>query len=130
MIRSALRWLLPLLLVAAFIVSGCSSKSSGYGNNDNNGGGSNNTTSFDKVIAGSGTASITFNNAGTIGYHCKFHPNMTGTITVTSGGSPVTKNVSIVSMTTGFSPSSVSVPVGSTVIWTNNDTITHSVTSN
>ena len=30
-----------------------------------------------------GTYSLAFANAGTYGYHCTLHPNMTGTITVT-----------------------------------------------
>lgn len=37
--------------------------------------------------------------------------------------------VSIVSQSVGFSPGSVTVPVNTVVKWTNNDTITHTVTS-
>ena len=41
-----------------------------------------------------------------------------------------TSNVSIVSATVGFSPSSITINVGDTVKWTNNDTTTtHTVTS-
>jgi len=40
---------------------------------------------------------------------------------------PVTNTVSIVNMT--FSPATLNVPVGTTVTWTNNDNMTHTVTS-
>ncbi len=40
-----------------------------------------------------------------------------------------TTPVSIVNMTTGFSPSSLTVPVNTIVQWTNNDAIQHTVTS-
>ncbi len=40
-----------------------------------------------------------------------------------------TSDISIVSMTAGFSPASLSVPVNTTVKWTNIDTVTHTVTS-
>ena len=40
-----------------------------------------------------------------------------------------TTDVSIVSMTAGFSPASISVPLNTTVKWTNADSINHTVTS-
>jgi len=38
---------------------------------------------FDVMIAANGKASVTAKAAGTVDYYCKFHPNMTGQITVT-----------------------------------------------
>ena len=43
-----------------------------------------------------------------------------------AGGESV---VSIVSRTAGFSPASITVPLNTTVKWSNSDTITHTVTS-
>ncbi len=40
-----------------------------------------------------------------------------------------TSNVSIVSMIAGFSPAGMTVPVNTTVKWTNIDSVTHTVTS-
>ncbi len=54
-------------------------------------------------------------------------PAATGTVQVVA--CPGTTAVSIVNMVTGFSPSSVTVPVNTVVQWTNNDAITHTVTS-
>lgn len=38
---------------------------------------------FDIVIPVNATKSVVLKAAGTVDYYCKFHPNMTGTITVT-----------------------------------------------
>jgi plastocyanin len=38
------------------------------------------------VFAAGGSATITFDNAGTFTYHCSIHPNMTGTIVVQAAG--------------------------------------------
>ena len=54
-------------------------------------------------------------------------PMATGTVQVVA--CPGTTAVSIVNMTTGFSPSSATVPVNTVVQWTNNDAIDHTVTS-
>lgn len=40
-----------------------------------------------------------------------------------------TTDISIVDMATGFNPSSITVPVNTTVKWTNNDVVQHTVTS-
>lgn len=37
---------------------------------------------FDLAIPPNATASITLNTAGTFDFYCKYHPNMTGQITV------------------------------------------------
>jgi len=56
----------------------------------------------------------------------------TGTVsTVTLVACPVsgTTDISIVSMAAGFSPDNVTVPTNTTVKWTNNDSVQHTVTS-
>jgi plastocyanin len=69
----------------------------------------------------------TFNKAGTFGYHCKFHPNMTGKIIVPSV--PITNPYLVTIAGFAFSPAILTVPVGTTVTWTNNDAATHTATS-
>ncbi len=99
--------------------------------------------SFDSgTVAPGATFSHTFDTAGTFSYHCNIHPTMTATITVVpapaasapapstgpaasaaAAGSPVAiKDFS-------FQPGSISVAVGSTVTWTNQDTTGHTVTA-
>ena len=38
------------------------------------------------ITSGGGTATVTFNTAGTFAYHCTIHPSMTGTVVVGSAG--------------------------------------------
>ena len=59
-------------------------------------------------------------------YHCKFHSSMHGTVTVASG-SPMSVNVTIASF--AFSPNPAVVGPGGAVHWVNNDSATHTVTS-
>jgi len=87
------------------------------------------TTSFDSGnIAGGTSYAHVFATEGTFNYHCAIHPSMTGTVIVTQSGA-ANSSVSIVNMTTGFSPDTIAVAQGGTVRWTNNDTATHTVTS-
>ena len=54
--------------------------------------------SFDTgTIAGSTSKSVTFATAGTFGYHCKIHPQMTGTVVVraAAGGGGATPRPTI-----------------------------------
>ena len=77
-------------------------------------------------ISSGGTYAHTFNAAGAYPYHCLIHPNMQASVTV-SVGSPPSASVSMVGL--AFNPSSVTVAPGGTVLWTNNDAVTHTVTS-
>ena len=86
----------------------------------------------------------TFSDDGQFEYYCTLHPFMVGKITVTKEIQPIVTtpdkmpksfNVSIVegsafpSNRIFFSPSEVNVAPNATVVWTNNDSIIHSVTS-
>lgn len=72
------------------------------------------------------TFSHLFDSIGTFNYHCTTHSGMTGTVIVTSP--PLTADVTISS--SYFSPATINVAKGATVTWTNNDDLSHTVTSN
>jgi len=98
---------------------------------------------FDSGILGQGESfSWTFNNAGTYSYSCSFHPNMTGMVIVTETSSPApipssspapasitapgTVSVDIIGY--AFNPATITIPAGTTVIWTQMDSDDHTVT--
>ncbi len=102
-----------------------------------------NDGSFDSGTKAPGTAyARTFATAGTYNYFCVFHPDMTGTIIVTGADgeppppaedpppppppAPVSGDVEIVDF--AFAPTSLTVPIGSTVTWGNNGLAPHTVT--
>ena len=87
------------------------------------------TPAFDSgpIAAGGGPFEIVFGTAGTLAYHCNFHP-MTGIVNVTPGG-PALATVSIEdNPTPRFNPATVPVAPGGTVRWVHNGMQTHSVT--
>jgi plastocyanin len=50
---------------------------------------SSDSGAFETNAIGNGaSASVTFSTAGTFPYHCEFHPDMTGSVTVTGGLPP------------------------------------------
>lgn len=69
-----------------------------------------------------------FAKAGTFAYHCEHHPSMTGTVTVSDADLDTLVNVSITSNSAPFA--GASVKTGGKVIWTNNASMVHTVTSN
>ncbi|MCZ7402084.1 MAG: cupredoxin domain-containing protein [Candidatus Methanoperedens sp.] len=97
---------------------------------------------FDSGILGQGETYIwTFNNSGTYSYSCSFHSNMTGTVIVTetpSAPSPAPSPVPVSTTIPGavsvdikgyaFNPSPITIPTGTTVIWTQMDSVDHTVT--
>ena len=69
-------------------------------------------------------------------YLCTVHPFMVGKIIITAPVKPVFANVTIVKGSSTqsqdqkyYDPSSISVKTGTTVVWTNDDTVSHTVTS-
>ena len=111
------------LLLALALVPSCSKKSNPVapGSKELNSG---------NIAPSGGMFAHTFNTAGTYPYHCSIHNVMKGTVIVDPASANMNVPVSIVSATTGgFSPASVTVKTGGTVTWTNNNTSTHTVTS-
>jgi plastocyanin len=119
--RLAVRWTLLLALLTTAAVVGCSDK----GTNSTSNPGPTGPELGSSVLSTGQTYSHTFNTAGVFHYHCGVHPTMKGTITVNAGGSATQEHVTI----QNFTLPSVTVNVGSTVTWTNNDSAPHSVIS-
>ena len=75
-------------------------------------------------------------NATEYDYLCTVHPFMSGKITITAPVKPVYANVTIAEGSAKqapgqkyFDPETISVKTGTTVIWTNDDSVAHTVTS-
>jgi plastocyanin len=66
--------------------------------------------------------------AGTYNYHCIYHGPMTGSVQVTDGAADTVATVTITSDTAPFP--AASVRPGGVVMWHNNTTMIHTVTSN
>jgi len=92
------------------------------------------------VIASGDVATVTLDTAGRFAYACQIHPVMTGSIGVrgADGVVPETQSASqevpadattvrIVNL--AFNPAEVTISTGSTVSWTNDDSVPHTVTS-
>jgi plastocyanin len=89
------------------------------------------------VMAGGVTFSQIFDTPGTFDYACAIHPEMQGTVTVAAPPDPAASGdvpaagtdvpVSIVDMV--YSPATVEVTAGTTVHWTNDDSVIHTVTA-
>jgi plastocyanin len=69
-------------------------------------------------------------------YMCTVHPFMTGKIMITGPQKPIITNVTIVSGASAqsagqkyFDPVEIPVKVGTTVVWTNKDSASHTITS-
>ncbi|MFB6098272.1 MAG: hypothetical protein ABEK84_04015 [Salinibacter sp.] len=108
--------------MAGLILFGCSG---GGANEKKDSGGP--TFNSGNIAAGE-TFSYTFQNKGTE-YYCTIHgSDMQGRIVVESGAdSSGTAHVSM--KNTSYNPSVLSVQPGTKVIWTNNDSFAHTVTS-
>jgi hypothetical protein len=69
-----------------------------------------------------------FTTAGTFGYHCVHHAAMTGNVVVSASAPDTVVNVNIVSSSMSFP--AASVKPGGRVVWMNNTSAVHTVTSN
>ena len=74
-----------------------------------------------------GTYQHRFAAGGTYAYHCIHHSPMRGSVQVNAAAADTLVNVSISSSTRGFP--AASVKPGGRVVWTNDDGMTHTVTS-
>ncbi|MFZ1684338.1 MAG: hypothetical protein WAU88_09445 [Candidatus Zixiibacteriota bacterium] len=112
------------VVLTALALFGCSSKDSAP-----TAGGGGGGLEFDSgTIAAGETFSHVFMAAKSIPYHCTIHgAGMSGTITVTAGGTPSLHTVSMSG--SAFVPATLTVDVGDTVKWTNNDPVAHTATS-
>jgi plastocyanin len=96
------------------------------------------------LIESNNQFNYTFSDEGQFKYYCTLHPFMTGTVTVTKQIQPIVTtpdklpkmfNVSIAEGSSFpnnrifFAPSEINVAPNATVVWTNDDSIMHSVTS-
>jgi plastocyanin len=89
------------------------------------------------LMAGGVTFSQVFDTPGTYDYVCAIHPEMRGTVTVAAPPDPAAGSddpatggdvpVSIVDMV--YAPATVEVTAGTTVHWTNDDSVIHTVTA-
>ena len=100
---------------------------------------------FDSSLIGPNNQfNYTFSDEGQFKYYCTLHPFMTGTVTVTKQIQPIVTtpdklpkrfNVSIAEGSSFpnnrifFAPPEINVAPNATVVWTNDDSIIHSVTS-
>lgn len=119
--RLTSRWTLLLALLTTVAAIGCSDKGTSSTNNP----GSVGPELSSAVLSAGQTYSHTFKTAGTFPYHCGVHQSMKGRVTVSAGGSATQENVTI----QNFTLPTLTVNVGSTVTWTNNDSAPHSVIS-
>ena len=134
------REIFPVLFLAAWLVAvayGCSG--GGYGGGGGGGYGGGNPTGpgggggtpkelNSGDIRPGGTFTHRFTTAGTYNYHCIHHAVMTGSVVVSAAALDTLVNVSIVSYTSPFH--GATVKPGGRVRWTNNNNMTHTVTSN
>jgi len=117
--------------IAALTAFSCGS-GGGYGGNSmgpSGGGGGGTVKELNSGdIRTGGSYTHRFMSAGTFHYHCIHHSVMTGSVVVSDAALDTLVNVSIVSYTQPFP--GATVKKGGRVRWTNNNNMTHTVTSN
>lgn len=92
-------------------------------------------------------ATVTFDEAGVFPYSCQYHPMMTGTVSVrneqgevpgaTASASPVASPVGaaagnmveVAIVDFAFDPAQIEIAAGTTVSWTNEDSVPHTATA-
>jgi len=111
-------------IAAGLVLAGCGSNSNPV---------SSGNKIFDSgTVAPGGHFTFVFASAMVVPYYCKFHGGaggvgMSGKITIQAGGTPSKDTVSMAAM--AFNPAALTVDVGDTVVWINNNTLSHTVTS-
>src|SRR5215813_5274985 len=107
-----------LSLVTALVLFAIAAAMAGCGSKSDKGTNPMPTTEpFESGNLGSGAVFVhRFNTAGSFGYRCRIHSNMTGTVNVTATGSD---SVPVAMPGLNFTPASVTVKTGGYVKWTN-----------
>ncbi len=129
MLRRIRPYLAAATLATLPLLAACSGDSGN--NSNNNGGGGGGAREFvSGTISPGGSYSHTFNTARTMNYYCRFHGGpgrvgMSASITVTATGTPDSREVSI----TANSLPNLTIAKGSTVRWSNDDNVPHTVES-
>jgi plastocyanin len=123
---------LPAVVLAMSLTSAASCSSGGGGGSSNGIPTDPGTASARELNSGDfGPGAVfqhRFFSAGSFGYHCIHHSPMTGSVTVDPNAADSVVNVNIVSFTTPFP--AAAVKPGGRVVWTNNTSMVHTVTSN
>jgi plastocyanin len=94
---------------------------------------------FDTGIIQPGTvATVTLDTPGRFAYACQIHPEMTGTIVVRDATgnvpeaatpAPPTNAPTVTIANLAFDPAQITIQPGATVVWTNDDSVPHTVTA-
>ncbi len=77
------------------------------------------------VVNPGGSYSHTFTAQGVYPYHCSIHPFMKGNVSVGAAANIVSVDISNLQ----YHPEDLTIASGTTVVWTNNDSMSHTVTS-
>lgn len=71
----------------------------------------------------------TFTEVGVFAYYCKPHPYMVGTVTVVNDSNALSGRVTIDIVDFDYPQGDITVQLGTTVVWINQDSTIHTVTS-
>ncbi|MGE5175794.1 MAG: hypothetical protein ACM3JJ_05400 [Hyphomicrobiales bacterium] len=127
--KSRSAWLVAVAFVAALVTAtSCNSynkSGNGYGVPTSPGTGLELNSGN---LAPNATYTHRFASTGSFHYHCIYHSPMTGTVTVSANAADTLVTVTITSDTAPF-PSATVAP-GGTVRWINDNSMTHTITSN
>src|SRR5262249_33265526 len=106
-----------LYLVATLTLLALSAAMTGCGSKDKGTNPMSTTEPFESGNLGTGAGFVhRFNTAGSFGYRCRIHSNMTGTVNVTAAGGD---SVPVAISDFKFTPAAVTVKTGGYVKWTN-----------
>lgn len=124
--------LLVAVMAVAVVAASCTSSGGGYNSNPTAPPPPGTPPPAKELDSGnigtSGSYQHRFVSAGTYNYHCIYHGPMTGSVQVTDAAADTVATVTITTDTAPFP--GASVKPGGRVVWHNNTTMIHTVTSN
>ena len=121
-------WLLVILLTMAVATAASCSSGGGSSSSVPNSPGAGGVRELNSGDFGPGAGfQHRFFTAGTFNYHCIHHSPMTGSVVVSAAAPDTLANVSITSDSAPFP--GATVKPGGRVVWTNNSSMVHTVTS-